>query len=131
MIHGPPNQQQSAIRVLLANLPTLLAEWLTRALAEQEEIEIVDQLRRYVEMLLAAQKGVDVVVLSAQELQPRPGICSHLLSEFPDIKVMLLNPSGDKAILCWMGLRQKDLQIESAEALIGTLRHLDQITEAA
>jgi hypothetical protein len=131
MIHGTPDKQQSALRVLLANVPTLLPEWLARVLEEQEDIEIVDQLRGYVEMLLAAQKGVDVVVLSAQELQPLPGICSHLLSEYPAIKVMLLSPSGDKAILCWTGLRQKDLQIESAEALVGTLRHLDEITEAA
>jgi hypothetical protein len=130
MIHGTPDRQSSAIRVLLANIPTLLAEWLARVLEDQEDIVIVDQRRGYVEMLLAAQKGVDVVVLSAPEFHPLPGICSHLLGEYPELKLLLLSPSGDKAMLCWTGLRQKDLQIASAEALLGTLRQLDALTES-
>jgi hypothetical protein len=131
MIYGTPDKQSSSIRVLLANVPIPLAEWLARVLEDQKDIEIVDQPRGYVEMLLAAQKGVDVVVLSVQEFQPLPGICSHLLSEFPDIKVLLLGMASEKAMLCWTGLRQKDLQIVSAEALVGTLRHLGEITETA
>ena len=79
--------------------------------------------------LIAAQKDVDVVVMSAEELHPPPGICSHLLAEFPDVKILLLSPLRNKAVLYWMGLHQKDLQSVSSEAILAMLRQLGTLTD--
>lgn len=129
MAQRSPGKEFASLRILIANVPTDLKEWLVQEVQDQEDIEIVGQTCGYMDILIAAQKDVDVVVMSAEELQPPPGICSHLLSEFPDVKILLLSPSCDKAVLYWMGLHQKDLQGVSSEAILETLRQLGTLTD--
>jgi hypothetical protein len=131
LVYGMPDQPSSPIRVLVAHVPMPLEGWLARMALDQDDIVIVAQPRGYVETLLAAQKGVDVVVLGAQEFPRLPGICSHLLGEYPDTRILLLSASGDRAMLCWTGLHQKEVPIAPAEALLETLRHLDALTAAS
>lgn len=131
MGHTIPDQESSAVRVLMANVPATLEEWLARVVQDQQDIRIVGQISGYVEMLVAALQGVDVVVLGVEEFQPLPGICSHLLTECPDVKILLLSPLGDKAALYWMGLCRKDLQRVSPEAILETLRQLDGLVTSA
>ena len=128
MIQGTPGDQLPVLRVLIANAPVGLEEWLTQDAQKEEDIKIVASVQGYVEILVAAQMGVDVVVLNDEDSQRTPGICTHLLGEYPDIKILLISPSGDKAVLYWMGQRQKDLRLASPEALLVTLRQLDTLT---
>jgi hypothetical protein len=123
------DKEFSSLRILIANVPADLEEWLVQEVQDQEDIEIVGQICGYMNILIAAQEDVDVVVMSVEELQPPPGICSHLLAEFPNMKILLLSPLRDKAMLYWMGLHQKDLQSVSSEAILETLRQLDTFTD--
>ena len=131
MAQSNPGKESSAIRILIANVPANLEQWLAQVVENEPDIEIVGQSQGYVALLLAAQQDVDVVVLSAEELWPPPGICSHLLAECPDVKVLLLSPRGDKAALYWLGLHRQDVQSVSSNVLLQMLRQLDTFTTAA
>ena len=116
------------VRILLANLPTILVEWLTQILGSQPDLQVVGRLDDYADLLLAVPGGVDVVLLGVQEFSPVAGICSHLLTADPDIRIVLLNPSGDRAALYWLALRRRELADLSAETLLQALREIDLLT---
>lgn len=121
---GPPEP----LRILLANVPAILAEWLTQIIGGRAGLQIVGRIEGYADLLLAAQAGVDVVVLGVHEFAPVAGICSHLLTAEPDIRIMLLSPSGDRAAVYWLALRRRELANLSAETLLATLQEIDLLT---
>jgi hypothetical protein len=112
------------MRVLMANVPADLMPLLIQVLQKQEDIDIIDQVQGNVDILLAVQAGVDVVVLGAPQVRPPPGICSHLLSEYPDLRILVVSVSGDRAALYWSGLRQQQLGQVSASGLLKAVYHL-------
>jgi hypothetical protein len=51
------------------------------------------------ELLMAAgETRADVVILRLQDSAP-PGICSHLLNEYPHVKILGVSPDGHEAFL--------------------------------
>lgn len=123
-----PAGQPEPLRILLANLPAIMAEWLTQIVGDRPDLQIVGQIDGYADLLLAAQDGVDVVVLGVHEFSPVAGICSHLLTAEPDIRIVLLSPSGDRAALYWLALRRRELANLSAATLLETLQAIDLLT---
>ncbi len=110
------------IRVLVANDPGVLAEIVTRLIGQEHDMVLVDRIEGQVETLSGAQAEVDVVVLSAPQIQPLPAIGSHLLSEYPDLRIVVLATSGDAAMLYWRGLRRRQLAPLSKHTLLANIR---------
>jgi DNA-binding NarL/FixJ family response regulator len=86
------------IRVLLANLPLILAGLVERVL-DQADLEVVGVVSDHVEVLVATGRTrADVVVLGIEEAA-LPGPASHLLEEYPHAKVLAVTPDGRRAFL--------------------------------
>ena len=115
--------QPPVIRVLVANLPVSLFERVMSLAVQQPDIVLVGQVQDPVELLMAVGSGVDVLILGAPQADPMPGICSHLLSEYPDLRILVLASTGEAAILYWLGLRRQQLHPLSAAALLSGIRH--------
>src|SRR5690348_473973 len=108
------------IRVLIADLPRTLVEVVTRLMEQQPDMALVGQVEGPVDLLLAVRRGVDVVMLGAAQVEPPPGVCSHLLSEHPDLRIVVLAASGDTAAIYWLGLRRQRLAEVSSTDLVRT-----------
>ena len=78
------------IRILLAQLPNALQATLERVLSEQPDM-VASLAENYVEVLLAVgQTQADVVVIGMEDVQP-PGVVSHLLDEYPSLRIILVD----------------------------------------
>jgi chemotaxis response regulator CheB len=110
---SPQRNLLAKIRVLLVAIPPMLVDGLRQIVAEQPDVEVVGDFADYgVELLVAVgQTRADVVILgvSTSEL---PGVCSHLLGEYPRVKVLALTADGRTAFV--HGYRTQTVQIEEA-----------------
>jgi hypothetical protein len=117
-----PEEQAAPIRVLVANMSERLAQPVLQLIREQSDMTLVGQVQDNVNLLLAVGAGVDVVILGAPQVHPPPGICSHLLSEFPNLKILVLAMTSNLAVLYWLGLRHRQVNLVSATTLVKTIR---------
>ena len=121
---------RNPIRVLLANISGVLSELVVEVIGQQPDIQIVGQVQDPVDLMLRAGQGVDVLVLGAAMIDPLPGICSNLLVEYPDLRIVVLAATGQVAMLYWLGLRRKRVRAVSAAALLAVLRRAYSLNPA-
>lgn len=111
------------IRVLVAGRsPTWQA--LRRALAAADDFEVVGTADTPMDLLAAAgATGADVVVIDAGGKAP-PGIVSHLLAEYPEIKVVGVARGGRGATVYFLQPQQVRLAGATAADLVRDIRNL-------
>jgi DNA-binding NarL/FixJ family response regulator len=86
------------IRILLAQLDRLTRDILERLL-DQPDTLVVGHVEDGVEVLLVTGRTqADVVILGAQEAG-LPGLASHLLAEYPHLKILAVAPDARRALL--------------------------------
>ena len=110
------------MRALLRVDPPLLHDVLEHALREAG-INVVGSPADSLALLLAIkERRADVVILSAPDSDGQsgaPGICSHLLTEFPQLKIVMV--SQDKYAITDVGVRTLHCGDLSAEAIRASL----------
>ena len=85
-------------KVVLAVKPQLLRELLRRVIEEKSEMEIECEVFDPIDLLLAVKDTeADVVVMNLSESHRTPEICTHLLTEFPDLLVIGISAQSDRA----------------------------------
>ena len=88
------------IRVLLATLPPLVSGLLTHLIQGQTDMEVVDAVSQPVQLLLAVKDTrAQVVIVPLPGSGEIPGICSHLLAEFPDLLILALSITGEAGFI--------------------------------
>ena len=115
------------IRVLIDNIPHNIVQPLLQFIRAEPDMLLVAQVRGNASILLAVATGVDVLILGAHASYSPPGICSHLLSEFPDLRILVLSLSGGPAIGYWRGLRSESLNLTTPTMLVQMLRRLQML----
>jgi DNA-binding NarL/FixJ family response regulator len=86
------------IRVLLAELPESLRDKFKDVLSRQPDM-IVTTVSDYVEVLIATGESQADVVVLAMENGATPGITTHLLEEYPHVKIFLVAPGYERDFL--------------------------------
>jgi DNA-binding NarL/FixJ family response regulator len=82
------------ILILLLKLPSTVRDALKEVLADQADMQVVNELSDPMEVLLAVgQTGADVVILGMEDGK-LPGIASHLLDQYPHIKILAISTDG-------------------------------------
>ena len=114
----------SIIRVLVANLPAPRARLVTRLIQQQSDITLVGQVMGQVEVLLATEMDTDILIFGAPRAHPPPGICSHLLAEYPHLRILVLAHSGGTAAMYWLGMQHSNPVHISRHDLLSTIRDL-------
>ena len=116
---------ESSIRVLLSNLPAASSDIIISEFQRHHDINVMGVSNGGdIELLMDVSRGVDVVILGTQALHPPPGICSHLLNEFPDLKILVYALGQDRALGYWLGARRCQINDVSAEGLLDGVRRL-------
>ena len=108
------------VRILLVAIPPMLEDVVRQVVAEQTDMEIVGEVAGGVDVLLdAGQTGAElvIVVLGDSEL---PGVCSHLLDEYPHIKVLGLTRDGRSAFV----YESRPQTVVSGEVSVQGLRNM-------
>jgi hypothetical protein len=111
------------IRVLLVNLGGVVEEIIRATCRDDADIELVDAVNSPLEALLGAGNAVDVVLLGVEALVPPPGLVSHLLTEYPGLRILAVTPGGEQTVFFWLGLRRRRLRGLAPEYLSTMLRY--------
>ena len=83
--------------VLIGALSILQERRITRLLESQPDVEVVAGIRDPLELLLVVRETcADVVILPVQEDGKEPGVCSHLLAEYPRLTIFGVSPGGER-----------------------------------
>lgn len=110
------------IRVLLANHPVMVPDAIRRLVAEQDDMEVVGDCRGPMKILQETGRAKADAVVLAQEGTDEPGLCSQLLSVYPDLLIM--GVTSDMTSVFTQQLRSQRIHadIMNTENLIQTLR---------
>lgn len=82
------------ILILLLKLPSVVRDSLKEVLADQADMQVVDELSDPVEVLLAAGRAdADVIILGMEDAK-LPGVASHLLDQYPHLKILAISIDG-------------------------------------
>ena len=119
----PPEDQQRQIRVLIAHMQGTLAPQIVQHILEQTDMLLVGQIQNPIDLLLAVDMGVDVLVMTSSDAIQLPGIGTHLLSEYPHLRIIVIESEQALAMMYWLGLRQRELGTVSPETLLDDIRH--------
>lgn len=125
-----PAGGNAPIHILVANLPDVVRQVLVKALQSEPDMSVrtlpldpaQSRLDRVQDLLLAAKAGQEVLVLGVEQIAPLPPVCSHLLSAFPDLKIIAIAENGEAAMLYWLGLRTRHLRVTSTKGLVRSIR---------
>ncbi len=118
------------IRVLIANLSGVLLQLILELIGREGDMELIGQVQGSIEVLEFAGESIDVLVLGAESPYPLPGICSHLLSEYPNLRILVVAGSGENATLYWLGLRRQQLRKISGATLLTGIRRAYKLNPA-
>ena len=111
------------IKVLLANEPGSVRETLEELLQHQSDVEVVGTVREPIEILLAVDETqAEVVVLTLPESGEIPGICTHLLTEYPRLLILALAADRESACLYRRGIVVEPLPNVSEDGILGVIR---------
>lgn len=105
----------------------MLRDVFKQIIAEQPDLEVVGDLDNGVDLLLAAsQTRPDIVILGMEDSE-LPGVCSHLFSELPHIKLLCVTADGRQLLL--YELRPYKILIGNAspQSLLDAIRGRHQV----
>jgi DNA-binding NarL/FixJ family response regulator len=118
---------EKAIRILVATGPRLLRELILHTLADQPDIDIVDEVANEADVPERVEKtNPDFVIIAQNTLGERPGVCATLLRQRPETQIIVVAPHHDYSVYYWASLEIHSREVEaSEEALLGILRSKD------
>ncbi len=100
----------------------MLRDVFKQVMSDQPDMEVVGELTDPMALLLAARQTQAEVVIVGLENSELPGICSHLLSEYPHIKVLGVTADGRRAFLYELRPRKVPIGEVSPLGLLDAIR---------
>ncbi len=111
------------VRVLLANRPRMLRESLRGMLERQADIEVTAVAPDPVELLAeVGRTEAEVVLVTLPESGGDPGICSHLLAQYPELLVIALSPVDERAVVFKQVITREELMPLAERDLLQAIR---------
>lgn len=87
------------IRVLLANHPVMVPQAIRKLIEEQDDMEVVADLRGPMKILQETGRVKADVIVMAQEGVGEIGLCSQLLAIYPDLIIVSTVSNRDIAFI--------------------------------
>ena len=99
-----------------------LRDALKQLMAPQPDLEVIDETGQGLELLVTVgQIHPDVIILGLEGSR-FPGISSHLVAEYPRVKILGLTPDCREAWVCECEPRETPLGQVSPEGLLTLIR---------
>lgn len=110
------------IRLLLGNRPRLMREIIRGMIDRQEDMEVVGEILDPVDLLVAVRETEADAVILALRGSEEPGLCSHLLAEYPNLTIIGLSSEGKSAFVEQLCPRRQDIVDASEAKILSALR---------
>jgi len=111
------------IHVLMANLTGVVAEMIKQTFQQHADLELLGSVEGWKE-IDAAVARTDVLVLGVDDAYSPPEKCLQLLSNHPNLKILVLTTASDEAIAYWRALHCHQMQVTSSQTLIESIRQI-------
>jgi DNA-binding NarL/FixJ family response regulator len=113
----------SKIKIMLASRPKMISDVIRNIIERQSDMALVGDVVDPIKLLFATtKKAVDVVIVVPLKANGEPKICSHLLTEHPQLKIITLTAKGEVAHLYQSGMSKICINEPSADAIIDIIR---------
>lgn len=110
------------IKVLLANRPRMMREVFREIIERQSDMEVVGEVLDPLDILMAVREmEADAVILAVKDSE-EPGLCSHLLSENPNLTILGLTSEGKSAFIEQLCPRRREIIDPSEGSILSALR---------
>lgn len=110
------------IRVLLANHPMMIPDVLRQLVEKQEDMELVGECRGPMHILQETGRTKADAVILAHEDTKEPGLCSQLLSMYPDITILSVALDLTSAFTQQLCLTRRDFSTVQRQGIVQSLR---------
>lgn len=101
----------------------MLRESLRCAFDGQPGIEVEMVEPDPLELLAAVERiEADVVVITLPDSRTDPGLCSHLLAEYPDLLVIALSAAGEDGYVYQQVITKEELEPLNEKSLLAVIR---------
>lgn len=110
------------IRILLANRPQMMRELVREMIKRQSDMEVVGEVLNPVDLLVAVRESeADAVILALKDSR-EVGLCSHLLTGYPNLTIVGLTSDGKNAFIEQLCPRRVEIVDPSEKSILNALR---------
>lgn len=110
------------IKILLLDVPADIQDVLEGVIQRQDNMETVGEAFDPINLLLTVDDTqADVVIMGHPNADRMPGICTHLLAEYPDLLILTLSTEDSRAFLYERKIAQKEIAFQSPDDLIARI----------
>jgi DNA-binding NarL/FixJ family response regulator len=111
------------IKVMLASRPKMISDVICNIIERQPDMMMVGEVIDPIKLLFATREtAVDVVIVTPLKVNGEPKICSHLLAEHPQLKIIILMAEGKAGFLYESGSLKKHIDEPSADTIVDIIR---------
>ncbi len=115
-------------RIVLALDSPMLRELLGNLIQREDDVEVIAEVDDPVDLLFGVDLSeVDVVIHAWPESHEMPGICTHLLGEYPDLLVIGIPPDAQCAYACRQEITTATLPANKLVDVIAQIRQLAMV----
>lgn len=108
-----------AVKILMVDVPDDLRSLLEDVIARQANMEVIGEAFDPIDLLVTVNETeADVVIMGHPEAEKMPGICTHLLTEFPILLILIISTIDQRAFLYERKIRQEEVSYTIPEDLI-------------
>ncbi len=110
------------IRILLVDDHVILRAGLRALLGTEPDMEVVGEVLDPLDLLVAVKEmEADAVILAVKDSE-EPGLCSHLLAEYPNLAILCLALEGKSAFIEQLCPRRLEIVDPSEDKILSALR---------
>lgn len=114
------------VRVLIAVESAMLGELLKDLIDREPNMDVVGKVSDPMDALLAVEETqADVLIHTWPESGRMPGICEHLLNEYPDLLVIGIAPNQDRAYACRRAITTTTLLTAGLQDVLSEIRLIE------
>jgi chemotaxis response regulator CheB len=107
------------VKILMVDVPSGLRNLLQDVIQRQENMLVVGEAFDPIDLLLTVNEtDADVVIMGHSQADSMPGICTHLLIEFPILLVLTVSTIDQRAFLYRRQITQEEVSYTIPEDLI-------------
>ncbi len=107
------------VKILMVNVPSNLRNVLQEGIERQENMLVVGEAFDPIDLLVTVNDTeADVVIMGHPQADRMPGICSHLLAEYPILLILIISTIDQRAFLYERKITQEEVSYTIPEDLI-------------
>ena len=111
------------IQIMFSSRPKLLSEVIRNLIERQSDMRVVGEVIDPIELIFALRSTpVDVVIISPVEAKGDPRICSQLLKEHPQLRILILTERSGIAYIYQTGRVRERFEKPSEDTILSAIR---------